>query len=45
MNRVFLYLSTAALATALIGCESAIIEGDSAANGEEGSSEVASSPG
>jgi len=43
MNRVFLYLSTAALATALIGCESAMIEGGSAANGEEGSSDGASS--
>ena len=43
MNRVFLYLSTAALATALIGCESAMTEGDSAANGEQGSSGVASS--
>ena len=44
-NRVFRYLSTAALAALLIGCESAMIEGDSADNGEEGSSEAASSPG
>lgn len=44
-NRFFLYLLTAALATVLIGCESAMLEGDSAANGEEGSSGVASSPG
>ena len=44
-NRVFLCLTTAALVTVLVGCEAAMIEGDSAANGEEGSSDVASSPG
>ena len=41
-NRVFRYLSTAVLAALLIGCESAMIEGEV---GEEGSSETASSPG
>ena len=41
-NRVFRCLSTAALAALLIGCESAMIEGEV---GEEGSSETASSPG
>lgn len=43
-KRAFMFLCTVVAATLLAGCESAMMEGDSAANGEEGSSDVASSP-
>lgn len=44
-KRAFMFLCAVAAATLLAGCESAMMEVDSAANGEEGSSDVASSPG
>ncbi len=43
-KRAFMFLCTAVAATLLIGCESAMIEGDEAASGDAGSSGSASSP-
>lgn len=43
-KRAFMFLCTAVAATLLIGCESAMIEGDEAASGDAGSSDSASSP-